>query len=96
MPIKLHRCAATFAKTPGHPCWKVQKALDEAGIEYELVKQSALRWRRPDYEQRTGQRLLPAIEFADGTMLREESDALAARIREGRLTGAGGGARPQA
>jgi glutathione S-transferase len=85
MPLKLHRCPATFAKTPGHPCWKVQKALDEAGIEYELVKHSAFRWRRTDYEACSGQRLLPAIEFEDGTVLREESDALTARIREGRL-----------
>jgi hypothetical protein len=52
---------------------------------YELVKQPALRRRRRDYEQRTGQRLLPAIEFDDGTMLREESTDLVARIREGRL-----------
>jgi hypothetical protein len=29
---------------------------------------------------------VPAIEFGDGTILREESDELAARIREGRLT----------
>ena len=27
-----------FVKVDGHPCWKVQKALDEQGIEYELVK----------------------------------------------------------
>jgi glutathione S-transferase len=85
MTIKLHRCRATFAKTPGHPCWKVQKALDEAGVEYEVVKQPLLRRNRSDFEDRTGQRLLPAIELEDGTVLREESDVLAARIRDGRL-----------
>ena len=84
--IKLHRCRATFAKSGGHPCWKVQKALDEAGIEYEVVKQPLRRWRRVELQQRSGQRLVPVIEFEDGTMLREESADLAARIRDGRLT----------
>jgi glutathione S-transferase len=83
--IKLHRCPATFAKTAGHPCWKVQKTLDDAGIEYEIVKQSFRKSKRTDFEQRSGQRLVPALEFEDGTILREESDALAARIRDGRL-----------
>jgi hypothetical protein len=37
----------------------------------------------------TGQRKLPFVEFEDGTVLREESKDLAARIRRGEL-------RPQA
>ena len=85
MAVKLHRCPVMFAKMPAHPCWKVQKELDAAGIEYEVVKEPLFRWSRKEYEQRTGQRTLPAIEFDDGTFLREESDDLAARIREGRL-----------
>jgi hypothetical protein len=85
MTIKLHRCPVTFAKSKGHPCWKVQKALDDAGIDYELVKQPLRRSKRTDLERRSGQRLLPALEFEDGTILREESDELAARIREDRL-----------
>jgi glutathione S-transferase len=85
--VKLHRCPATFNKLPAHPCWKVQKALNEAGIEYEVVKEPALRFNRKDYERRSGTRLLPAIEFEDGTIVREESAALAARIRDGRLDG---------
>jgi glutathione S-transferase len=85
--IKLHRCKATFAKSSSHPCWKVQKALDETGIEYEVVTQPFRRWKRTDLEQRSGQRLLPALELEDGTILREESDALAARIRDGGLAG---------
>jgi glutathione S-transferase len=85
MSIKLHRCRVTASKWAGHPCWKVQKALDEAGIEYELVKQPALRRNRHEYEQLTGNRVLPAIEFEDGTFLREESDAMVARIRSGEL-----------
>ena len=86
MTVKLHRCPVTFAKSGSHPCWKVQKALDDAGIEYEVVKQPLRRWRRVELEQRSGQRLVPVIEFEDGTMLREESADLAARIRDGRLT----------
>jgi hypothetical protein len=35
--------------------------------------------------ERSGQRLLPAIELENGTILREESDDLAALIRAGRL-----------
>jgi glutathione S-transferase len=85
MAIKLHRCRVMFSKWGGHPCWKVQKALDEASVEYELVKQPALRRNRNEYERLTGYRVLPAIELEDGTFLREESDELVARIRDGRL-----------
>jgi glutathione S-transferase len=85
MPIKLHRCPVIFAKSAGHPCWKVQKALDDAGIDYEVVKHSLLRPRRNELAQISGQRHLPVIEFEDGTALREESKDLAARIDQGRL-----------
>jgi glutathione S-transferase len=85
MTLKLHRCPVMFAKLSGHPCWKVQRALDDAGIEYEVVKQPIRKSKRTDFAERSGQRLVPAIEFEDGTILREESDDLAALIREGRL-----------
>ncbi|HZC15048.1 MAG TPA: glutathione S-transferase N-terminal domain-containing protein [Thermoleophilaceae bacterium] len=85
MALKLHRCPFMFAKLPGHPCWNVQKALDEAGIAYEVVKEPAFRGKRDELEKHTGQRLLPAIELEDGTFLREESKDLVARIEEGRL-----------
>lgn len=73
-----------FIKGP-HPCWRAQKALDEAGIEYELVKHPARRGRRTELMHTTGQKLLPAIELPDGTMVREESAQLVERIRAGRL-----------
>ena len=38
MAVKLHRCSLMFLKMDGHACWRVQKALDEQGIEYEVVK----------------------------------------------------------
>jgi len=83
--IKLHRCKNLWVKMEGHPCWRVQKALDDAGVEYEVVKHPALRGNRDEFEQLTGQRMLPAIEFEDGTILREESKDLKKRIAEGRL-----------
>jgi hypothetical protein len=33
MTIRLHRCSAMWAKFGAHPCWNVQKALDEEEIE---------------------------------------------------------------
>lgn len=86
MAIKLHRCPFVFNKLSAHPCWRVQSALDEAGVEYEIVKQPALRWNRKEVERQTGQRALPVLELEDGTWLREESTELAARVREGRLS----------
>jgi glutaredoxin len=86
MPVKLHRCSNMWVKIEGHPCWRVQKALDEAGVDYEVVKHSGFRrGKRAEYIELTGQKLLPAIELEDGTVIREESKELAARIREGRL-----------
>jgi glutaredoxin len=83
--VKLHRCPTMWLKIEPHPCWRVQKALDESGIDYEVVKHSARRGKRDEYVQLTGQKLLPAIELEDGTVIREDSKELAARIREGRL-----------
>jgi Glutathione S-transferase, N-terminal domain len=86
MAVKLHRCSIMWFRGP-HPCWRVQKALEDAGVEYEVVKHPPFpRGRRTELEAKTGQRALPAIEFEDGTTLREESKDLAARIRAGRLT----------
>jgi glutaredoxin len=89
MPVKLHRCSAMWVKIDPHPGWRVQKALDEAGIEYELVKHPSFpRGKRAEYIELTGgESVLPAIELGDGSLIREESKDLAARIREGRLGG---------
>ena len=85
MAVKLHRCSTMWVKGP-HPCWQVQKALDEQGIDYEVVRHPAFpRGRRKAYIELTGQELFPAIELEDGRVLREESKNLAARIRDGRL-----------
>jgi glutaredoxin len=83
--IKLHRCPSTWAKLGGHPCWRVQKALDDQGVEYELVTGPIRRGRRDRLESLSGQRRYPVIEFEDGTTYRAESGEMAVRIRAGRL-----------
>jgi glutathione S-transferase len=85
MAVRLHRCPNIWVKLGGHPCWKVQKALDEAGVEYEIVKEPLRPGKRDDVERMTGQRKLPVIEFDDGSAYREESGEMAATIRDGRL-----------
>jgi len=86
MAVKLHRCKNTWAKFGGHPCWRVQKALDEAGVEYEVVPGPwPGRKTRTAVIENTGQALYPAIEFEDGTWYREGSKEMERTIREGRL-----------
>jgi glutathione S-transferase len=87
MAIKLHRCSTMWVKIDGHPCWRVQKALDEAGVEYEVVTHAPFRKsKRTDYIELTGgDARLPAIELEDGSVIREESKDMAERVREGRL-----------
>jgi glutathione S-transferase len=83
--VKLHRCSYTFLHTQLDPCWKVQSALDEQGVEYEVVKEGYSKGKRPDMVALSGQKLLPIIEFEDGTAYREESKDMAARVRAGTL-----------
>ena len=85
MAVKLHRCSNEWVKLSGHPCWKVQKALDEAGIEYEIVKGPLRPGKRDDLERLSGQRKYPVIEFEDGAVYREESKDMAATIAAGQL-----------
>jgi len=89
MAVKLHRCPNIWAKLDAHPCWKVHKALDEQGIDYEVVKGPWPRRKtRTTVIAGTGQPLYPAIEFEDGTWYREESKDMARTIREGKLESA--------
>jgi glutathione S-transferase len=80
--VKLHRCSYMFLKFDGHPCWKVQKALDEQGVDYEVVKHGFSR-KRSRVQELTGQQKLPVLELQDGEIYREESAEMAARIRAG-------------
>jgi hypothetical protein len=85
MAIKLHRCSSQWAKISAHPCWKVEKALQDAGIEYERVLGPRKKDEREAIIAGTGQKLYPAIQFEDGTWYREQSKDMAARIRAGDL-----------
>lgn len=85
MAVKLHRCSATWVKVGAHPCWRVQKALDEQGIEYEVVKGPLRPGKRDELDRISGQRRYPAIEFEDGRVYREESADMARRIGAGQL-----------
>jgi glutaredoxin len=87
MAIKLHRCGNLWVKLNGHPCWRVQKALDEMGVEYEVVKESwPGRKGRTAVIENTGQSGLPAIELEDGSWCREESAEMAKAIRAGKFS----------
>ena len=92
MAVKLHRCSNVWVKMQGHPCWKVQSALDAKGIEYEIVKGPLRRGKRDEIEKLSGQRQYPVIEFEDGSAYREQSKDMAETIRAGKLDEKRGGA----
>jgi hypothetical protein len=88
MAIKLLRCDAEWVKISGHPCWRVEKALLDTGIEYRTVAGPAMPWQRSGRKElieKTGGNRYPAIEFEDGRVYREESKDMERVIREGRL-----------
>jgi hypothetical protein len=82
--IKLHRCKNQWVKFSGHPCWRVEKALIDAGIPYERAPGP---WpkRSEQLVAKTGVDKYPAIEFEDGSWYRDESKEMAGVIRAGRL-----------
>src|SRR5262249_11500233 len=84
MPVKLHRCKNQWVKFSGHPCWRVEKALIDAGVEYERVPGS---WPRRSalLVEKTGVDKYPAIEFEDARRDRDESKNMAQAIRDGKL-----------
>ena len=84
-PLRLHRCPNNFVKLEGHPCWKVEKALKEQGIDYEVVTGPLRRSKRDELQELSGQRIYPVIEFPDGEVYRDDSKEMAARIAAGKL-----------
>jgi len=88
MAVKLLRCSGQWVKVGGHPCWRVEKALIDMGIEYETVAGAALPWqrdKRSELIEKTGGNRYPAIEFEDGSVYREESKEMETAIRAGKL-----------
>ncbi|HEV2771361.1 MAG TPA: glutathione S-transferase N-terminal domain-containing protein [Thermoleophilaceae bacterium] len=85
MAVRLHRCSNVWVKLEGHPCWRVQKALEEAGVSYAVVKGPLRPGKRDEIERISGQRNYPVLEFEDGSAYREQSKEMAATIRAGGL-----------
>jgi hypothetical protein len=85
MAVTLHRCSNMWVKVSRHPCWRVEKALKDMGIEYTAVGGPLRRSKRDEMEAHTGQRQYPAIEFEDGTWYREDSQGMEQTIRAGKL-----------
>lgn len=84
--VKLHRCSYTFLHIDLDACWKVERALKEQGIEYEVVKHGFGKGKRPDVVALSGQKLLPVLELSDGSVYRAESDEMAAKVRAGEVS----------
>ena len=66
-----------------HPCRRVQEALREKGIEYDKVIAGhgspipfLRRGPRDELEQATGQKGLPALKTADGSVIVHSRDIL--------------------
>ncbi len=93
MAVKLHRCGGfgKWVKISAHPCWKVEKALQDQGVDYQPVYGPTSRGKRTELEQKSGQRLYPVIEFEDGSVYREQSKDMAATIKAGKLDEKRGG-----
>ena len=85
MAVKLHRCSNQWVKIKAHPCWRVEKALMDMGVEYERVPGPVGRSKRTVIFEGTGQRLYPDIQFEDGTWYHEESKEMERTIRDGGL-----------
>ena len=89
--LKLHRCRFTWV--PFDTCNRVQRALEDLGIEHELVIYPWSRRKRDAIVRLSGQRYYPVIEFEDGSIYREDSKEMAATIRAGKLDEKWAGAR---
>ena len=70
MAVKLHRCS--FGWLQFDICSRVQSALDDMGIEYEVVVHPISRRKRQGMIELSGQKYYPVIEFEDGSIYREE------------------------
>jgi len=91
MAVKLLRCSGTFVKIKAHPCWKVEKALQDMGVDYEAVHLPSSRRKRDQMEALSGQKKYPAIQFEDGSVYRAESKEMEQTIRAGKLMEKAGG-----
>ncbi len=78
-----HHCSTRWKVGP---CWRVQKALNEEGIDYEIVKGPSRPGRSASsLSASLGGGFYPVIEFENGSVYRENQKDMAAMIRAGRL-----------
>jgi len=87
--VKLHRCSYTFLHVDADACWRMEKALKEQGVAYEVVKHG---WgksekSRSEVVEMSGQKYVPVLELGDGTVFREETDDMIAKLESGDLPG---------
>ncbi len=82
--VTLHRCPLKFIHFR-HGCHDVARALEEEGIEHDVNTVPLHRPKREEVERISGQRMVPVIEFADGSAYRAESAEMVEEIRAGRL-----------
>jgi hypothetical protein len=85
MAVKLHRCGGQWVKIKAHPCWRVEKALIDMGVDYVRVPGPRSKSERTVIVEGTGQNKYPDIQFEDGSWYRDESKEMERTIREGRL-----------
>lgn len=87
--VKLHRCSYTFLHVKADACWRLQKALDDEGVDYEVVTHGFGKSEksRVGVVALSGQKLVPVLELSDGTIYREETDEMVAKLRAGELPG---------
>ncbi|MGI8427974.1 MAG: glutaredoxin family protein [Solirubrobacteraceae bacterium] len=87
--VKLHRCSYTFLHVNADACWRLQKALDEQGVDYEVVKHGFGKSEksRSDVVALSGQKFVPVLELGDGAVYREETDEMIAKLQAGQLPG---------
>lgn len=87
--VKLHRCSYTFLHIKADACWRLQQALDEEGVDYEIVKHGFGKSEksRAEIVEMSDQKFVPVLELADGTIYREETDDMIAKLKAGQLPG---------
>ena len=88
MTPTLYVCHGDDGGPKVHPCRRVQEAMREKGIAYEKVIAAhgspipfLRKGSRDELETATGQRKLPALKLADGTVI-TPSKAILAWVRE--------------
>ena len=87
--VKLHRCSYTFLHVKADACWRLQTALDDARVDYEVVTHGFGKSEksRADVVALSQQKSLPVLELSDGTIYREETNEMIAKLRAGELPG---------